>query len=528
MIKIKLLNKAQGEIELEESKAKVIHLKERIHEISGINVQLIKLIFYGKTIEDDNASVLGWNGKKVLVLIKTEESILGKMNEEVKQMQENRQIERISMAASIISERSLTHTHNSQMTFQLMNQKGVSITIPEKQSQYIMEGMILYQQGRSELRTINSMTSIELYEKALKYFVAAEVAFKKCDDDLLCNTDNFATLCLDIAWAMYATQRLQDTKRLSELLTSARTGLTLAHGANLERLYAVKGPNCAERVLYVRLQLLEGIMKCLLKDFNGAFGLLLFAQQNCQDLTVSEESIQRLRQRLENYPLLGPVSTRLAIRALRAGHSDIDHAIGYVVDRDLKERDIRARESEEATKDIRQKQYGLVKDGGKVSLELVDSLSAAGFLEVDIVSACIEFNNNVDLVLQAVSYPDSVSVPNYKLVKQLKQMGYMSAPNICEALKLSRNDISAAIDLLSESMSNNAGEVAVAVPGSMDSVPTSEHQETVWEAADTTAEESHIAAAYDDDDESHLDLDLRQEQEAIQLYLNIASAGLSG
>lgn len=531
MIKIKLLNKAHGEVELENSEARVLHLKRKIHEISGIKLNLIKLIFCGKIIDDDNASVVDWHGKRVMVLTKTEETVLSEMNNEVVQMHENRQIERIGVAASIISSRN--HTEDSSaISFQLMNQKGVSISLPDELRRSLMRGMILNQQGRAEIKNQNGSNLKESYEKALKFYLPAEEAYKQCGDDLLGNTDNFATLCLDIVWAMYCTQNLNDTHRISELLRVARAGFTSAHGANLERLYALKGSNCAERVLYVRLQLLEGVLKCQQKDFNGALGLLLFAQQNCRDLLVSEESVVMLKQRLENFPLLEEVTPRLAIRALRAGHSDIDQAVGYIVDRDLKERAIRSREMEEAELRRRHKRYGAVKDGAKVSIELVDSLVTAGFSEEDVVSACIEFNNNVDLVLQAVSFPDSVSVPNYQLTRQLHSMGYKSVSDVREALIRTRNDISAALDLLDAALvSSNSSCPAVAVdtPTNISAtLSTGPADDAVgWEVdANISSEEDRIAAAYDEDDESHLDLDLLAEQEAIQLYLQIASAGL--
>jgi hypothetical protein len=67
-------------------------------------------------------------------------------------------------------------------------------------------------------------------------------------------------LCLDIAWAHYRLQKLENLKDAREKLRSARNALERAHGKDLSRLNEVKGDAVPEKTLYVRLFLLEGVV----------------------------------------------------------------------------------------------------------------------------------------------------------------------------------------------------------------------------------------------------------------------------
>lgn len=104
------------------------------------------------------------------------------------------------------------------------------------------------------------MLEQENYLEALEVLGMAEESFSLCDRKFLEAVDNVALLQIDTVWCLFM---LRDIERLAvarERLARARDGLKRSHGPNLERLRVLQGGFCPELALYVRLELLEGVV----------------------------------------------------------------------------------------------------------------------------------------------------------------------------------------------------------------------------------------------------------------------------
>ncbi|CAN0438631.1 unnamed protein product, partial [Discosporangium mesarthrocarpum] len=93
--------------------------------------------------------------------------------------------------------------------------------------------------------------------QALSLLLLAEESFRRSDPKYLECVDNYAYLSLDIVWLLFLMQDMTNLPLASRLLWAAEKGFLRAHGPGLQRVTALKGEHCAEKLLYVRLHLLQ-------------------------------------------------------------------------------------------------------------------------------------------------------------------------------------------------------------------------------------------------------------------------------
>lgn len=61
----------------------------------------------------------------------------------------------------------------------------------------------------------------------------------------------------DVVWLLFLMKDMSNLDLATRMLGSVERGFQKAHGEGLERLTALKGEYCAEKLLYVRLHLLQ-------------------------------------------------------------------------------------------------------------------------------------------------------------------------------------------------------------------------------------------------------------------------------
>lgn len=61
----------------------------------------------------------------------------------------------------------------------------------------------------------------------------------------------------DVVWLLFLMKDMVNLDLASRMLGSVERGFRKAHGPGLQRLTALKGEYCAEKLLYVRLHLLQ-------------------------------------------------------------------------------------------------------------------------------------------------------------------------------------------------------------------------------------------------------------------------------
>ncbi|CAN0479876.1 unnamed protein product [Ectocarpus sp. 12 AP-2014] len=93
--------------------------------------------------------------------------------------------------------------------------------------------------------------------EGLGLLMRADEAFRRCDPKYLEAVDNYAYLCLDVVWLLFLMKDMKNIDLASRMLAAVEKGFRKAHGEGLQRLTALKGEHCAEKLLYVRLHLLQ-------------------------------------------------------------------------------------------------------------------------------------------------------------------------------------------------------------------------------------------------------------------------------
>ncbi|CAN0383229.1 unnamed protein product, partial [Ectocarpus sp. 8 AP-2014] len=120
--------------------------------------------------------------------------------------------------------------------------------------------------------------------EGLGLLMRADEAFRRCDPKYLEAVDNYAYLCLDIVWLLFLMKDMKNIDLASRMLAAVEKGFRKAHGEGLQRLTALKGEHCAEKLLYVRLHLLQGVVAFLRGDSGKASALLLRASGEAKAL----------------------------------------------------------------------------------------------------------------------------------------------------------------------------------------------------------------------------------------------------
>lgn len=249
---------------------------------------------------------------------------------------------------------------------------------------------------------------------ALSLFLSAVEALSRVSDPSLLNSvDNPAHLYLDIVWLYFRMGDLSHLDSATDYLQRATAGFKRAHGENLSRLISISGEGCAERMLYVRLHLLEGVVAYLQGDTGRASTLLQRAKAECAALRVRPAELQALRS-------FG-FTTREAESALRAtspraqqvadGLSDdaafelrVSHAVSAASDARDKLAMKRAMDREKRVAAARQRRFGKTNGGKLINIVLLDAMvTNCGFEEQIVAEALRQCDNDQEGALQALT-----------------------------------------------------------------------------------------------------------------------------
>eukprot|EP01102_Stenamoeba_stenopodia_P007009 TRINITY_DN1956_c0_g1_i1.p1 TRINITY_DN1956_c0_g1~~TRINITY_DN1956_c0_g1_i1.p1 ORF type:complete len:433 (-),score=121.98 TRINITY_DN1956_c0_g1_i1:709-1905(-) len=245
-----------------------------------------------------------------------------------------------------------------QYYFELKDQMGRDVPIPPQDKRALILGMTLQEKARALSK---DPTKTKL---ALELLVQADKeGFSKVAPQFLEVVDNYGLLCLDIAWAYF---KLKDPGFLNDAvqrLSTARRCLEKAYGKDLERLVAIKGPDCTERVLYLRLEVLEGVLAY-------HYGNLPLAERHF------EEAERQLNLYKVTYDDLLPLfamgfGEKESRRAMRACGKDVTRASMYIFQKREEEQQKAEREEEQRREKREQRKYGKTANGSLVNLKLM-------------------------------------------------------------------------------------------------------------------------------------------------------------
>ncbi|KAH8360208.1 hypothetical protein KR093_011396 [Drosophila rubida] len=330
---------------------------------------------------------------------------------------------------------------------ELEDQDGNVINLPPNENRALLLGMGLYEKGRAAARR-------EQFDEALLLFLDADEKFSGCNSRFLEAVDNYGLLNLDIVWCYLCLKNITQLPDAQRRLDLCERNFQRSYGDNYSRLYALKGANCPERALIMRLQLLQGV--------------LLFHQNRrdeaLQRLQLAGNSLSQLKVNGEQLALLIEMGFDVADArlALRSSNGSVEQAVQAIQERRQRLLATRLGDNSETEMHRRLTQLQLGSDERDwVHPRSVCRLVELGYERPLVVEALRRTDNNLERSLELLrqhadelrrNLPASVAADE-QLLYTLGELGF-KLPTARAALETTRNDMDRAIDFLLKSLPN--------------------------------------------------------------------------
>ncbi|KAG0590476.1 hypothetical protein M758_1G109800 [Ceratodon purpureus] len=528
-----------GSLEVSLDEWNVEKLRAEVSSHSGIATDSMKLICAGRILKDDVAGSagasknlrelgIGPNSKLLLTRVAPPQQ----MNTADAEQERVERLARIKAAADAMAKRSNEGAFPSDdFDLQLENQSGEKLMFnSDTDRRALVMGLMMHAKARSMIELGN-------YLEALEVLGMAEESFSLCDRKFLEAVDNVALLQIDTVWCLFM---LRDIARLAvarERLARARDGLKRSHGPNLERLRVLQGGFCPELALYVRLELLEGVVAYHSGQADSARTSLLSAQEKFEQLQLSDEQVAALAQ-------MG-FSMKEARRSLRVSGKDASRAVEFVMNERAKAQEKIEEDNRRQEERREQKKYGKTLGGKAVDITKLNELASMGYKRRIVAEALKQSENNRELALEMLMNPTAYSTLQACLgerksrgpvdsiaLAELMSMGF-SKDKAKKALKGSK-DTAQALERLIQGLqdpptgegseqppSTSDTEVAAANPTSA-SLPESPAS-TDLDPRDEEMEEE-IARDITGDPYAEYDIEVSKEGDAISEYLGLLNS----
>ncbi|XP_059964369.1 NEDD8 ultimate buster 1 isoform X2 [Mesoplodon densirostris] len=491
-------------------------LRSKIAETFGFQENYIKIVInkkqlqLGKTLEEQGVT---HNVKAMVLELKQSEEDVRK-NSQVEEEEQNeaklkeKRIQRTKRGLEILAERAeMVVDPETTPYLDIANQMGRSIRIPPSERKALMLAMGYHEKGRAFLKR-------KEYGIALPCLLDADKYFCECCRELLDTVDNYAVLQLDIVWCYFRLGQLECLDDAEKKLNMAQKCFKNCYGENHQRLVHIKG-NCGkEKVLFLRLYLLQGIRNYHSGNGEEAYEYLNKACQLFKELYIDPSKVHSLMQ-------LG-FSAQEARLGLRACDGNVDHAAAHITNRREKLDQIRKEEKEKKRR----------------RLENINYLKGMGYSARAAKQALHQASGNLEESLQILlshpqmwwlndSGPETNShqeSPSRETIDQLVYMGFDAAAAEA-ALRMFRGNVQLAAQTLAHNGGSLPPDLQLSSEDSSASPPTSPSDSAGTSSASTdedmeTEAVNEILEDIPEHEEDYLDSTLEDEEIIIAEYLS--------
>ncbi|KAL6965550.1 hypothetical protein U1Q18_036600 [Sarracenia purpurea var. burkii] len=559
MAKLKIAGAWSGVLEVELEEWTVPMLREEVGKRLECSPESISLICAGKVLKDGDGtqklSQLGVkNNSKILASRVSADQGKALMAEE----ERSNRLSRLKAAATLLAKR---HAYGSlpieDFNMELENQHGEAVQLESETDQCaLMMGLMLHANAKQLIRKEN-------YKDALEVLAMGEEAFSLCNTNVIELIDNAPILQLDMVWCYFMLRDISWLSVAGVRLSKAREGIERAHGKESNRLRLLQGGRHPEIALYLRMELLDGVVAYHRGQFEKSRQALTSAQTKYCQLQVPDEALSLLMS-------MG-YKEHDAKRALRMSNQDVERAVDFLVEEKAKKAQKREVDIRRRNEIKEQKRYGMTPLRKPVDLQRLNELVSIGF-EKDLAAEALRRNeNDTQKALDDLTNPKSNSAIQLDIesrkrkrlrqaadaaIEELISMGFprttvvaavsafgtkdQALSHLLEQIDRNPAIFAAGNQNSSASTSNTLGTNILStedgVPGSsgvneiltatddfVESPSSLENEERDVEMEDELTQELHHADAFSD-----YDIEVTKEGEAINEYLALLASAEDG
>ncbi|KAK3141343.1 hypothetical protein QOZ80_4BG0332650 [Eleusine coracana subsp. coracana] len=404
--RIRVVGAWAGALELDLDGWTVPMLRAEIARRAGdVEPDRVGLIFGGRVLKDESPGSLrqaGLKGNaKVLTTLASPDrakEIAAEASKAKAEEEHANRLVRLWDAAKALSQR---HSDGSYLdgedyNLDLEDQSGQKVMFGSVEDMKALKmALMLNQKGKT-------LMTKKMYKEALDVLVMAEEAFSLCDAKLIEKVDNVPMLQLDIVWCYFMLRDVSCLEVAGVRLEKARLGFERSHGKDSTRFRLLQAGRQADLAIYVRLELLEGVVAYHNGHSEKARGSLTSAQAKYLQLQVPDEAISMLTEM--------DYDKRSAKRALKMTGYDIQSSVDLLCEE--REKKIRRREEDLRTqREIEeQKTYGGTAMNKAVDMQKLKDLTAIGF-EKYLAAEALRINeNDADKALDLLTNAEENSI----------------------------------------------------------------------------------------------------------------------
>ncbi|CAI9758915.1 unnamed protein product [Fraxinus pennsylvanica] len=428
MGKLRIGGAWSGVLEVELDEWTVATLREEVAKKSGcVGPQCINLICAGRILRDgdgtEKLTQLGVrNNAKILASkVSTDQEGKSLKEEFLAEEERSKRLSRLKSAATSLASR---HADGSlpveDFNLELENQSGDRVQLGDETDQRaIMMGLMLHANAKSLIKR-------QQYKDALEVLTMGEEAFSLCDPKVIEMVDNVSILQIDMVWCYFMLHDISWLSVAGIRLAKAREGIERAHGKESSRMRVLQGGRYPELALYLRLQLLEGVVAYHNGQLQKSKEALTEAQAKYIQLQVPDETLSLLMS-------MG-YKARDAKRALRMSNQDVGSAVDFLVEEKAKKELKREEDRRRQEEILEQKKYGITPLRKPVDLQRLNELVSIGF-EKELAAEALRRNeNDTQKALDDLTNPETNSVMQIDIESRKKKRFRQAASSASEEL----------------------------------------------------------------------------------------------